>query len=301
MEQKRRYLSAQDTMERRNIEKLTEKTSWYRKKIEKDDVKGHSSFEFEKMMEGEKERWKEKNSSWKEWRKSKRKPMKRKRMEDEDNIEKEQERKKLQAVLFLQHTPFSELAKNIREKLAELEKVGRIKLKIVERTGDKLSDILHKSDSWADEDCGRPDCIICSSVGENGKKGMCKKRNILYETYCETCETPVGNGDKGEKCDGEKGEIEGGKKRKREDSEERKKKKEKEEKGAKKDYKKKYIGESNRSGYERGLEHMEQFSRMDTRSHLLKHLVTKHPGKKPDEIKVGMRIVGQFRTAMERK
>ena len=77
-------------------------------------------------------------------------------------------------------------------KLAELEKVGRIKLKVVERTGDKLADILHRSDALADEDCCRVDCIMCGSAGEKGKKGICKKRNILYETYCETFEMPVG-------------------------------------------------------------------------------------------------------------
>ena len=59
---------------------------------------------------------------------------------------------------------------------------------MVERTGDKLSDILHKSDSWSDEDCGRQDCLTCASAGESEKKGKCKKRNIIYETYCELCE-----------------------------------------------------------------------------------------------------------------
>ena len=87
----------------------------------------------------------------------------------------------------------------------------------------------------ADEDCGRADCIICSSAGEKGKKGICKKRNILYETYCETCDMPVGEEE--ETGDTEKGDFEGvpGKKRKREDSVERQKGKEKEKKGAMKD------------------------------------------------------------------
>ena len=60
-------------------------------------------------------------------------------------------------------------------------------MKIVERTGQKITDILHKSNAWENSDCEREDCLICKSTGDEGKKGQCKKRNIVYETYCITC------------------------------------------------------------------------------------------------------------------
>ena len=47
------------------------------------------------------------------------------------------------------------LAKRVIEKLKDLEKIRKIRIKLVEHTGDKLLDILHKSDSLSDEECGR--------------------------------------------------------------------------------------------------------------------------------------------------
>ena len=54
---------------------------------------------------------------------------------------------KLQSVIFIQQTPHSELVKRVRKRLRELESVGKINIKIVERTGDKQADVLCKSDS----------------------------------------------------------------------------------------------------------------------------------------------------------
>ena len=61
-------------------------------------------------------------------------------------------------------------------------------MKIVERTGDTLVDLLHKSNSWANEDCERTECLVCSSSEYGSKKGSCRKRNITYETFCITCQ-----------------------------------------------------------------------------------------------------------------
>ena len=88
--------------------------------------------------------------------------------------------------MFVQHTPYSEMAKRMREKLNNLEKLGKFKIKLVERAGNKLVDVLHKSNAWGEKDCERIDCLICST--SNAKKGSCRKRNVLYETYCITCE-----------------------------------------------------------------------------------------------------------------
>ena len=91
------------------------------------------------------------------------------------------------SVLFVQHTPRSELAKRIRDKLESLERIGNLKFKVVEKTGSKLEEILHKSDAWNNRDCGRSDCILCASATEEEKKGLCKRKNVVYETYCITC------------------------------------------------------------------------------------------------------------------
>ena len=91
-------------------------------------------------------------------------------------------------MIFLQHTEHSKLAHNIREKLRVLESVGSFKIKIVERTGSTLVDTLHKSNAWADQDCLREDCRICTSTIKGVKKGSCRRRNVTYETFCITCQ-----------------------------------------------------------------------------------------------------------------
>ena len=66
-----------------------------------------------------------------------------KRKESRNN--KEEKMKPLETVIFIQHTMHSRLFKRMREKLSDIKKVGRIKVKMVERCVDKLTDLLHKS------------------------------------------------------------------------------------------------------------------------------------------------------------
>ena len=56
----------------------------------------------------------------------------------------------------------------------------------MERTGDKLTDIIHKSNPWEAIDCNREDCMFSKS-GNEKLIGKCKKRNIVYETECMIC------------------------------------------------------------------------------------------------------------------
>ena len=79
-------------------------------------------------------------------------------------------KKKIMSVTFVPNTKKSELVKRLREKLESLEKLGNLKMKIVEETGEKLVDLLHRSDAWSDTDCNREDCLICCSTGERGKE-----------------------------------------------------------------------------------------------------------------------------------
>ena len=95
---------------------------------------------------------------------------------------------KIQGFIFVQHTVHSTLAKRVREGLKLLEKVGSFKIKIVERTGDTLVDLLHRCNAWKNEDCKRQDCIVCSSTEYGSKLGSCRQRNVTYETFCITCE-----------------------------------------------------------------------------------------------------------------
>ena len=56
----------------------------------------------------------------------------------------------------------------------------------MERTGEKIVDILHKSNPWEAVHCERDDCMFCES-GDGKLLGKCKKRNVVYETECLIC------------------------------------------------------------------------------------------------------------------
>ena len=148
--------------------------------------------------------------------------------------------------------------------------------------------------------------MLCSSASEDYKKGVCKRRNVVYETYCITCyEREKGKKDerelynqtsdnKDEKVTS--AEIAEGK-RKREGNNKKEKKVEK----RRKEYKVKYVGETGRSAYERGAEHISDFHNFDEGSHLLKHYLACHRDLKMSDMKIGMRVRNVFRTALERQ
>lgn len=97
------------------------------------------------------------------------------------------EKKKYVSVIFTSHTESSELAKRWRSKLKTFEKVSSMRLKVVERTGTKLTDLLHKSNAWEDNYCSRDNCLICDSTSNDERKGLCKKKNVVYKNYCISC------------------------------------------------------------------------------------------------------------------
>ena len=293
----KRYKSSGETLESRIQKKLLEASTWFKDR-EKESCEKSQLKEIDKNHDNEREMFKENNKSWRNWRISKRNGEKRiiKNIQEKYRRENQRENyreKKIEGVLFIQHTKHSELAKLIRERLKVIEKVGLLKVKIVERTGDKLVDLLHKSNAWGNEDCQRPDCWLCSSAGEEGPKGACKQRSVLYETYCETCGEI-------EKVEEEEIIIENTenpikRKRNQEDKTNVKKKRKRI------DYKVKYIGESWRSAYERGNEHQLDLQYLREGSHMLKHIIEDHPGKKINEVKFGMRVVRKFKSALERQ
>ena len=79
-------------------------------------------------------------------------------------------RSKIKSVMFVPFTKHSELASRIRDNEERMEQMTGYKLKIVERGGTKLVDILHKANPWAGEDCERKNCLLCRTKRLEGKK-----------------------------------------------------------------------------------------------------------------------------------
>ena len=252
---KPRYRSGCDSLESRVEKKLVEKYNWFRKKRNKEE--------------------KEEN------RGGKGSPMK-----SDAQIEKGSrvENDMPKAVLFVQHTPDSELAKEVRRVLTELKPWTNIGIKGVERAGERVEDILHKSDPWDNRDCGRKECAPCTTSRENDKIPFknCTKRSIIYETWCKTCRL-----EKMEELKLEGVEINTGECNKR--------------KATLENENYIYIGETSKSENERGVQHFKDFEYIRSKSHMLKHVTLHHKGRRPEEIKFKMKIKSQHKTAFKRQ
>ena len=168
-------------------------------------------------------------------------------------IEREQERKikKLdwykkggnKSVMFVPYTPGSILQKLYTDEVRKSE----LPIKIVERAGISLKQILQKSDPFASKNCGRFDCFVCSSEG----KGSCRSVGINYNIYC---------------CDCEELQL---------------------------DDEKLYHGQSSRTSYLRGTEHLTDFQHKREKSIMWKHCQSKHQGN-TRSIRFRMDVVGVY-------
>ena len=142
---KLKYRSLKDSPDARVERKLTGKYNWFRNAKKKDS------------NEDEDENEDSKNDKYK----------KRGNNKGEEDIEKVDNKDMPKSVLFVQNTPDSILAKNLRKMLQELKPWTQIGIKVVERTGERLEDILHKSDPWDMKDCNRKDCKPFESAAKD--------------------------------------------------------------------------------------------------------------------------------------
>ena len=154
---------AKNTLNQRTMKKMNGKQSWYKTK------------QSDKIEEREK-------------RKENRERTEKKQVE---KVQKDENKKRLsdpKAVIFVPYTPNSALAKELRLVEESMESLKGTRIKTVEKAGNQLKRVLVKSNPWSGSDCKRDDCLICQTREEDGEgKGMtCWKRNILYETWCET-------------------------------------------------------------------------------------------------------------------
>ena len=85
------------------------------------------------------------------------------------------------APIIIPSTPNGELASRLR-KICEKQKV--VKLKIIERGGVTLGNMLQNSNPTASKECGKEDCYM-DHQPEGGK--MCHKSSVLYEWTCRSC------------------------------------------------------------------------------------------------------------------
>ena len=171
--------------------------------------------------------------------------------------------------MFIPYTNGSELIKKLRENENNINKITKNKIKLIERAGTKIQDLLTKSDPWKGSDCMRENCLLCFTKQKTEKLRTqeCHKRNIVYETRCMTCEL-----EQQEKI--ENMELEP--------------KQKKEMLNKIKLYK--YIGETSRSSFERGWENTNDMAQLKSGSHMLKHALLNHQEQPMEQVVFGMKI-----------
>ena len=178
------------------------------------------------------------------------------------------------------------------------EEFSSIRVKVVERAGEKLIDSLHRSNPWDKMKCERKDCRQCNSKEEK-LWGSCKNKNKVYENECYTCLETIEEEKKEKQTEGEKIDentiIETGKKRKTSDRENRKIEEVEETR------KYKYIGKSSRSAYERNTEHWKDLENLNPRSHILKHYLDKHQDIPMEKLNMRMKVLKKFKSSFERQ
>ena len=259
------YRHAKDTAHMRARKKLLARESWYKERRNQDqesqDEGGNSPAKIRKCSGGKRQRM------------------------DQDNIPRSKEagKKKVEvkSVMFVPCTENSGLARKLRENEEKMGEMTGVRIKIVERVGRKMEDMLTRSDPWKGQDCLRKNCFLCSTKERTGKgkKKSCTKRNIVYEPRCLTCEKK-----EKEKVVAEAGDD-----------------KDKLAEELKKIKLFKYIGETHRSAYERGIEHLDDLISLSEKSHMLRHIVYSHEGEAIEEIEFGMKILKYARSAFERQ
>ena len=98
--------------------------------------------------------------------------------------------KELKSIIFIPHTRDSKLATILRERETKLAETTGVRVKLVERSGRKIEDLITNKDPWKNKDCRRPNCFICNTKTITGK-GLnidCTKRNFNYTIKCLNCE-----------------------------------------------------------------------------------------------------------------
>ena len=81
------------------------------------------------------------------------------------------------SVLFVPATYRSAMKNLFQEEISR----SNLKIKVVERSGRKIKQILQKNDPFKDGKCGSPKCMVCNTTG----KGRCRRNGIIYNIRCK--------------------------------------------------------------------------------------------------------------------
>ena len=145
------------------------------------------------------------------------------------------------SVLFVPPTPGGALAKEMRKREEELNKLNKERIKIVEKGGIQMKQILTSKNPFQKEKCKEKWCPLCNESKnvecepKPNSKLLCRTNNVGYRWVCLTCKS--------------------------------------------RNLDKIYEGESSRSARIRGAEHIKDLEKKKISSPLYKHEFLEHKGE----------------------
>ena len=171
-------------------------------------------------------------------------------------------------VLFVEHTKGGSLQKTVRAVVDRLQPLLGFSVRVTERGGTPLGSILSSKNVGGRSICEREDCKICPQPGEVLEN--CKRRNVLYESECQDCNGPEDWKTRDQKSlqdNREQPSI--------------------------------YVGETNRSLFERTKEHWGDCYAQKESSHMHEHHSAAHGGE--GEANFRFRLVKTFKSSLDRQ
>ena len=93
------------------------------------------------------------------------------------------------SVMFVQRTDGGLLVEKLRKEEAVIAERAGYRVKIVEKAGTKLTDLLVRSDPYGGLPCGREDCLPCNSKAATNKMIPCWRTSLTYKATCNRCKS----------------------------------------------------------------------------------------------------------------
>ena len=77
--------------------------------------------------------------------------------------------------------------KKLQKEYKKVINKHKINIKVVEKAGTKVKNILQKSDPFKSHTCTDTDCFTCKGHNNNTKPSNCRKEGIIYKIQCNKC------------------------------------------------------------------------------------------------------------------
>ena len=94
----------------------------------------------------------------------------------------------IMAPMFVDRSDGGILIERLREVESEMAGLTGYRIRLVEKNGVKLENLLVKRDPYVGWDCERSDCTCCKAKQGRNQRDNCNKQNVLYVARCYLCQ-----------------------------------------------------------------------------------------------------------------